>query len=105
MVPEQETFYKVGDIVTVRSDLICKSGVTYSMYDNPRDAFYVTAYMNKFAGQQLAITKIKRTYLSGKRGYILEGVDEGCFWTDEMLEWLPPSEVLESDLFEILGDS
>ena len=101
---KQETFYKVGDIVTVRSDLSC-NGTLYSMYDNPKDAFFVTAYMNKFAGQQLVITKIKRTGASNKRGYILEGVDEGCFWTDEMLEYAPPHEVLESDLFELLGNS
>ena len=75
-----ETFFKPGDVVTVRTDLdVTRNGERFPYYmDDKKTACYFTPGMSELAGKNVTIGSIDM-----KRYRILEF---GLYWTDEMFE-------------------
>ena len=75
-----ETFFKPGDVVTVRTDLLILRNdkrVPYYM-DDKKTFCYFTSEMSELAGKSVTIRSI-----DSKRYRIW---DYGLYWTDEMFE-------------------
>lgn len=77
--------YKVGDIVTVRSDL--REGESYYM-DDGNNYNNVITEMLELRGKTVRISRVDR--YDGQ--YQLYEDLSGCYWTDEMFESMLPAE-------------
>ena len=99
-----ETFFKPGDVVTVRTDLnVTRNGKHFPYYmDDKKTVCYFTSAMSKLAGKAVKIYSNDFRYEIEEDGHMFWWVDEMFqeYLDRNMPEYVQPT---ERDLMSLLG--